>query len=176
MEYLGFIAYALYKIEKNNEIENYIKAHPNAKDVDIQAQKDYFRYSHCNNKEINRYWQEANRIDNEMYGKKLKDYIDGFENGAQGERAHLKDDFEGLLSKKVNEAIDGKIDEKYNLEKKHNYWRGVSQSLIGTVIWIVITIIAGLYLAFGNQTSNPNKTNVKQTVTETVSKTIYSAK
>ena len=173
---MGYIAYALYKIEKNTELQNYTTAHPKATDIDIQNKKNYFRYSRCNEDQIKRYWNDAKRIDNDMYGKKLKNFIAGFENGAQGERAHLKDDFEGLLSKKVNEAIDGKIDEKYNLEKKHNYWRGVSQSLIGTVIWIVITIIAGLYLAFGNQTSNPNKTNVKQTVTETVSKTIYSAK
>lgn len=166
MEYLGYIAYALYKIEKNKEIENYIKAHPNASDQQIQDKKEYFRYSHCNDVEINRYWEEARNIDNQMYAKKISDYIEGFDNGAKGERENLKTIFQDILSNKVGEAIEG----KYKLEKENSFGRGVLQSFLGTIVWIVLTIVVGLYLRFGRNIDPPslnsNETGVQQVVTD----------
>lgn len=167
MEYLGFIAYALYKIAKNDHIGKYMQAHPDATDDEIQDQKNFFRYSHCTDKEINNYLKDAKNLDDQMYGKKIEKYIEGFENGAKGEREHLKNNFEDLLSKKVGEAIDGK------LEKKSNFGRGVLQSFLGTIAWIVLVIIVCLYLKFGNIVgiqviTKSNETSVQQIRADTV--------
>lgn len=159
VDYLGYIAYALYKVEKNTELDNYKTAHPTATDSDIQDQKDYFRFSHCTKKNIDRYLKEAIELDNQMYEKKLEAFIEGFENGAEGERAHLEDDLIKLMSEKIGTAIDS----KYKLEKKSNYLRGVFQSFWGTLIWILLTIVVGLYVKYGKNADTTNS-NYKESI------------
>lgn len=167
LEYLGYIGYALYKIEKNNEVETYKKSHPKATNSDIQKIKDSFRYSHCADNEINRYWDSARQISDNMYGKRLEEYIDGFENGAEGERKHLTEGFEKLLSNNVGTAIDG----KYKLEKKNNFGIGVLQSFLGTIVWVALTIFVGLHNKYGNGNDssggNQSSVNAPQSIIDT---------
>ena len=198
VDYLGYIAYALYKRDKIEAIKKYKEDNPSATDEDIQQEKDSFRFSRCNKRDIKRYLKDAKDIDNEMYGKKIQDFIQGFQNGANGEREQLGKEVKELLSSKIDgfiqkfensaqydrnqikndlnkllsEEIGKAINKNYQVEKKSNYFRGVTQSFLGTIIWVIVTILVGLYFKYGKQYDSPganiNKTSIQQTVKDTV--------
>lgn len=96
-----------------------------------------------------------------MYGEKIKEYIEGFDNGAKGERENLTKD------------IAKKIDDNYDQSKKNNFWWGSLQSFVGTILWVALTIFVGLYNKYGNGNEsscrNQSEVNAQQSIIDTIS-------
>ena len=62
----------ILEIEKNKDIGIFLKANPNATDKNIQDRKKCFRYSHCTDEEISRYWDDAKKCQMNCIKLKLK--------------------------------------------------------------------------------------------------------
>lgn len=146
-DYIGMIAYCLYKLNKIDYIVDYKKNHDGHKPSDDDLKR--FQENHCVERQLKLYRDNAESITKDFYSLLFEKKNNQLELKHK-ELKKIESDIKERENKITARERSIKLREKHcNMKPQHSFWMNVFQNIFSTFLFILLSIII-VYLIDNN--------------------------